>query len=205
MPNTPVDPIVTPELVAQHGLTPEEFERIKKILGREPNFTELGIFSVMWSEHCSYKNSRKELKKFPTKGPNILVKAGEENAGVVDIDLTLRSGRKAVREPHGDYLITIAPAGCMAGDALAGHAGNRETAVEKKNDAVAGRGIDDEEYRPACGQLPGSRVDGDIAGVGGVSGNVRHHGWGDAFGEVRRTIAATDHRGIRQPAESRHT
>src|SRR5438128_2471003 len=79
------DPVVTPELVAKHGLTPEEFERIKKILGREPNFTELGIFSVMWSEHCSYKNSRRELKKFPTTGPNILVKAGEENAGVVDI------------------------------------------------------------------------------------------------------------------------
>ena len=80
-----VDPVVTPEVVAQHGLTLEEFERIKKILGREPNFTELGIFSVMWSEHCSYKNSKKELKKFPTTGPNILVKAGEENAGVVDI------------------------------------------------------------------------------------------------------------------------
>jgi phosphoribosylformylglycinamidine synthase subunit PurL len=81
----PTDPAVTPELVKQHGLTPEEFERIKRILGREPNFTELGIFSVMWSEHCSYKNSRKELKKFPTTGENILVKAGEENAGVVDI------------------------------------------------------------------------------------------------------------------------
>jgi phosphoribosylformylglycinamidine synthase II len=80
-----IDPIVTPELVKQHGLTPGEFERIKKILGREPNFTELGIFSVMWSEHCSYKNSKKELKKLPTTGPNILVKAGEENAGVVDI------------------------------------------------------------------------------------------------------------------------
>jgi phosphoribosylformylglycinamidine synthase II len=79
------DPVVTPEVVKQHGLTPEEFERIKKILGRKPNFTELGIFSVMWSEHCSYKNSRRELKKFPTTGPNILVKAGEENAGVVDI------------------------------------------------------------------------------------------------------------------------
>jgi phosphoribosylformylglycinamidine synthase II len=79
------EPAVTPELVKQHGLSPEEFERIKKILGREPNFTELGIFSVMWSEHCSYKNSRKELKKFPTTGPSILVKAGEENAGVVDI------------------------------------------------------------------------------------------------------------------------
>lgn len=79
------EPIVTPELVAKHGLMQDEFERIKKILGREPNFTELGIFSVMWSEHCSYKNSRRELKKFPTSGPNILVKAGEENAGVVDI------------------------------------------------------------------------------------------------------------------------
>jgi len=77
--------MVTPELVAEHGLTPDEFERIKVILGRDPNFTELGIFSVMWSEHCSYKNSRRELKKFPTTGPNILVKAGEENAGVVDI------------------------------------------------------------------------------------------------------------------------
>src|ERR1700726_2569257 len=81
----PADPIVSPELVAKHGLMPEEFERIKKILGREPNFTELGIFSVMWSEHFSYKNSRLELKKFPTAGQNILVKAGEENAGVVDI------------------------------------------------------------------------------------------------------------------------
>ena len=80
-----VDPIVTPEVVAQHGLAPEEFERIRKILDREPNFTELGIFSVMWSEHCSYKNSRNELKKIPTSGPNILVGAGEENAGVVDI------------------------------------------------------------------------------------------------------------------------
>src|SRR5213594_2492462 len=79
------DPVVTPELIKRHGLTSEEFERIKKILGREPNFIELGIFSVMWSEHCSYKNSRKELRKFPTDGPKILVKAGEENAGVVDI------------------------------------------------------------------------------------------------------------------------
>ncbi|MGI9087312.1 MAG: phosphoribosylformylglycinamidine synthase subunit PurL [Chthoniobacterales bacterium] len=85
MPNAIADPPVTPQLVKQHGLLPEEYERIKTILGREPNFTELGIFSVMWSEHCSYKNSRRELKKFPTTGPNILVKAGEENAGVVDI------------------------------------------------------------------------------------------------------------------------
>ena len=79
------DPPLTPELVAEHGLTQDEFGRIQKILGRDPNFTELGIFSVMWSEHCSYKNSRRELRKFPTTGPGILVRAGEENAGVVDI------------------------------------------------------------------------------------------------------------------------
>jgi len=78
-------PILTPELVRQHGLSEEEFERIKAILGREPNFTELGVFSVMWSEHCSYKNTRRELRKFPTTGARVLVKAGEENAGVIDI------------------------------------------------------------------------------------------------------------------------
>lgn len=76
---------ITPEVIADHGITPEEYDRIKGILGREPNFTELGIFSVMWSEHCSYKNTRLQLKKFPTTGPSVLVKAGEENAGVIDI------------------------------------------------------------------------------------------------------------------------
>ncbi len=78
-------PAITPELIAKHGILPDEYERILRILGREPNYTELGIFSVMWSEHCSYKNSRKELRKFPTDGPTVLVKAGEENAGVIDI------------------------------------------------------------------------------------------------------------------------
>jgi phosphoribosylformylglycinamidine synthase len=79
------DPSITPELVQKHGLTPDEFERIKQVLGREPNYTELGIFSVMWSEHCSYKNTRPLLKTFPTKSPKILVGAGEENAGIIDI------------------------------------------------------------------------------------------------------------------------
>src|SRR6201987_396846 len=76
---------ITQELVRRHGLTEEEYARIKAILGREPNITELGVFSVMWSEHCSYKNTRLELRKFPTTGPQVLVRAGEENAGVVDI------------------------------------------------------------------------------------------------------------------------
>jgi phosphoribosylformylglycinamidine synthase subunit PurL len=76
---------ISPELIHSHGLTEEEYLRIKSILGREPNITELGVFSVMWSEHCSYKNTKIELKKFPTTGPSILVRAGEENAGVIDI------------------------------------------------------------------------------------------------------------------------
>jgi phosphoribosylformylglycinamidine synthase II len=79
------EPAITPELIAKHGITPDEYVRIQSILGRDPNFTELGIFSVMWSEHCSYKNSKRELRKFPTTGPGVLVKAGEENAGVIDI------------------------------------------------------------------------------------------------------------------------
>ncbi len=79
------EPALTPEVIARHGLTAEEYARIERILGRAPNFTELGVFSVMWSEHCSYKNSRPELRKFPTGGRRVLVKAGEENAGVIDI------------------------------------------------------------------------------------------------------------------------
>src|SRR3954447_8466173 len=97
---TKAEPAVTPEVVAKHGLTPEEFARIQQILGRDPNFTELGIFSVMWSEHCSYKNSRKELRKLPTTGPGILVKAGEENAGVVDIGDGWAVGFKHERTHH---------------------------------------------------------------------------------------------------------
>ncbi|MEA3305362.1 MAG: phosphoribosylformylglycinamidine synthase subunit PurL [Candidatus Omnitrophota bacterium] len=72
-------------LVKELGLTEEEFDEIKKLLKREPNFTELGVFSAMWSEHCSYKNSRKLFKLFPAKGKQVLVGAGEENSGIVDI------------------------------------------------------------------------------------------------------------------------
>jgi phosphoribosylformylglycinamidine synthase len=79
------EPAITPELVAKHNLTPDEFATAKEILGRVPSYTELGIFSVMWSEHCSYKNTRPLLKTFPTKSPKILVGAGEENAGIIDI------------------------------------------------------------------------------------------------------------------------
>ncbi|CAN5478355.1 phosphoribosylformylglycinamidine synthase subunit PurL [soil metagenome] len=75
---------ITPDVVAQHGLSPAEYEKIIELMGREPNFTELGVFSVMWSEHCSYKSSRVHLKRLPVTGPRVIVPPGE-NAGVVDI------------------------------------------------------------------------------------------------------------------------
>jgi phosphoribosylformylglycinamidine synthase II len=77
-------PAITPEVVAEHGLTPEEYQRLLEIVGRTPTLTELGIFSVMWSEHCSYKSSRVWLAQLPTKGPLVIQGPGE-NAGVVDI------------------------------------------------------------------------------------------------------------------------
>jgi len=79
------EPVVNLDLAIEHGLIEEEYERILKILGRTPSFTELGIFSVMWSEHCSYKNSIALLKTLPHEGGKLLVGAGEENAGLVDI------------------------------------------------------------------------------------------------------------------------
>ncbi|HKR22783.1 MAG TPA: phosphoribosylformylglycinamidine synthase subunit PurL, partial [Pyrinomonadaceae bacterium] len=76
--------MITPEVIAAHNLTQQEFERIRELLGREPSFAELGIFSVMWSEHCSYKSSRIHLKRLPTTGERVIVPPGE-NAGVVDL------------------------------------------------------------------------------------------------------------------------
>ncbi len=75
---------ITAEIVEQHGLKPDEYEKIKQLMGREPNLTELGVFSVMWSEHCSYKSSRVHLKRLPVAGPRVIVPPGE-NAGVLDI------------------------------------------------------------------------------------------------------------------------
>ena len=78
------DVVITREVIEKEGLTLEEYRKIKKLLKREPNYTELGLFSAMWSEHCSYKNSKPVLKLFPTKGKQVIQGPGE-NAGVVDI------------------------------------------------------------------------------------------------------------------------
>ncbi len=94
---------ITPELVAEHGLSTEEYARIRKILGRDPNFTELGIFSVMWSEHCSYKSSKAHLRRLPTRAPQVLQGPGE-NAGVVDIGDGLAAAFKMESHNHPSYV-----------------------------------------------------------------------------------------------------
>ena len=95
MPTTVTDPALkaelapaTKETAVKLGLREEEFEKIKEILGRTPNFTETSIYSAMWSEHCSYKNSIKLLKTLPRTGPKLLAEAGQENAGLVAVSYT---------------------------------------------------------------------------------------------------------------------
>ncbi len=94
---------ITPEIVAEHGLSPEEYERVLHALGREPNLTELGIFSVMWSEHCSYKSSRVHLKKLPTSASWVIQGPGE-NAGVIDIGDGLAAVFKMESHNHPSYI-----------------------------------------------------------------------------------------------------
>ncbi len=96
-------PQVTAELVVSHGITPDEYQKIIQILGREPNYTELGVFSVMWSEHCSYKSSRQYLKSLPTEGPQVLQGPGE-NAGVVDIGDGLAVAFKMESHNHPSFI-----------------------------------------------------------------------------------------------------
>ncbi|MDQ3322262.1 MAG: phosphoribosylformylglycinamidine synthase subunit PurL [Acidobacteriota bacterium] len=97
------EPQITPEVIKQHNLTHEEYEKILKILGREPNFTELGVFSVMWSEHCSYKSSRVHLGRLPTTGERVIVPPGE-NAGVVDIGDDLCVAFKVESHNHPSFI-----------------------------------------------------------------------------------------------------
>ncbi len=108
---------VTPEIAAEHGLSAEEYARVQKILGRDPNITELGIFSVMWSEHCSYKSSRVHLRRLPTKGPQVIQGPGE-NAGVVDIGDGLCAAFKIESHNHPSYVEPLQGAATGVGGIL---------------------------------------------------------------------------------------
>jgi phosphoribosylformylglycinamidine synthase II len=99
----PNEPTITPELVAEHGLKPDEYERILQLIGREPTITELGIFSAMWNEHCSYKSSKIHLKTLPTSGPQVIQGPGE-NAGVISIGDGLAVVFKMESHNHPSYI-----------------------------------------------------------------------------------------------------
>src|ERR1700678_996431 len=108
---------VTAAIAAEHGLSTEEYARVQKILGRDPNITELGIFSVMWSEHCSYKSSRVHLRRLPTKGPQVVQGPGE-NAGVVDIGDGLCAAFKIESHNHPSYVEPLQGAATGVGGIL---------------------------------------------------------------------------------------
>ena len=97
------DVLATPEMAHDHGLSSAEWEKITETLGRKPNVTELGVFSAMWNEHCSYKSSRIHLKKFPTQGPQVLQGPGE-NAGVVDLGQGMAVAFKMESHNHPSYI-----------------------------------------------------------------------------------------------------
>jgi phosphoribosylformylglycinamidine synthase subunit PurL len=97
------EPVITPELIAEHGLKPNEYARIEKLIGRQPTFTELGIFSAMWNEHCSYKSSKIHLRTLPTKAPWVIQGPGE-NAGVIDIGDGLAVVFKMESHNHPSYI-----------------------------------------------------------------------------------------------------
>ncbi|HBQ22217.1 MAG TPA: phosphoribosylformylglycinamidine synthase II, partial [Alphaproteobacteria bacterium] len=95
--------IITPEIVNQHGLSEDEYGRIQELIGREPNLVELGIFSAMWNEHCSYKSSKKWLKTLHVSGPQVICGPGE-NAGVVDIGDGMAAVFKMESHNHPSFI-----------------------------------------------------------------------------------------------------
>src|SRR5210317_2209148 len=168
------EPAITPDLIASHGLSPDEYERILEIVGREPTFTELGIFSAMWNEHCSYKSSKKWLRTLPTDGPQVICGPGE-NAGVVDIGDGQAVVFKMESHNHPSYIEPYQGAATGVGGILRDVFTMGARPIAAMNSLSFG-----EPGHPKTPQL----VNGVVAGVGGygncfgvptVGGEVRFH------------------------------
>jgi phosphoribosylformylglycinamidine synthase subunit PurL len=158
---------VTPQIAAEHGLTPDEYARTQKILGRDPNLTELGIFSVMWSEHCSYKSSRVHLKNLPTRGTHVVQGPGE-NAGVVDIGDGLVAVFKIESHNHPSFVEPFQGAATGVGGILRDifTMGARPIAV-----------LDSLRFGPITAETPSScRAVANGAGVGSSASSTRNRG-----------------------------
>jgi phosphoribosylformylglycinamidine synthase len=166
------EPAITPELIAAHGLKPDEYARILEIVGREPTFTELGIFSAMWNEHCSYKSSKKWLRTLPTTGPQVICGPGE-NAGVVDIGDNQAVVFKMESHNHPSYIEPYQGAATGVGGILRDVFTMGARPIAAMNSLSFG-----EPAHPKTRQL----VNGVVAGIGGY-GNC--FGVPTVGGEVR--------------------
>ncbi len=165
---------ITPEIVAEHGLSPEEYERVLHAMGREPNLTELGIFSVMWSEHCSYKSSRFHLKKLPTSAPWVICGPGE-NAGVIDIGDGQAAIFKMESHNHPSYIEPYQGAATGVGGILRDVFTMGARPVANMNALRFGRPDHPKMRHLISGVVSGIGGYGNCVGVPTVGGEVNFH------------------------------
>ena len=168
------DPAITPDLVAAHGLTPDEYDRVLEIMGRTPSFTELGIFSAMWNEHCSYKSSKKWLRTLPTEGPQVICGPGE-NAGVVDIGDGLACVFKMESHNHPSYIEPYQGAATGVGGILRDVFTMGARPMAAMNALSFGRPDHPRTRRLVHGVVEGIGGYGNCFGVPTVGGEVRFH------------------------------
>ena len=171
---TEITPEITAAIVAEHGLSPEEYDRVLHALGREPNLTELGIFSVMWSEHCSYKSSRIHLKKLPTTGPQVICGPGE-NAGVVDIGDGQAAIFKMESHNHPSYIEPYQGAATGVGGILRDVFTMGARPVANLNALRFGRPDHPKMRHLIAGVVHGIGGYGNCVGVPTVGGEVNFH------------------------------
>ena len=165
---------ITPEIVAEHGLSPEEYDRVLHALGREPNLVELGIFSVMWSEHCSYKSSRIHLKKLPTQAPWVICGPGE-NAGVIDIGDGQAAIFKMESHNHPSYIEPYQGAATGVGGILRDVFTMGARPVANMNALRFGRPDHPKMRHLISGVVHGIGGYGNCVGVPTVGGEVNFH------------------------------
>ncbi|MDB6176942.1 phosphoribosylformylglycinamidine synthase subunit PurL [Paracoccus sp. Z330] len=168
------EPSITPELIAAHGLKPDEYDRILDIIGREPSFTELGIFSAMWNEHCSYKSSKKWLRTLPTDGPQVICGPGE-NAGIVDIGDGQAVVFKMESHNHPSYIEPHQGAATGVGGILRDVFTMGARPIAAMDSLSFGRPQHPKTPHLVKGVVEGIGAYGNCFGVPNVGGEVRFH------------------------------
>ncbi len=168
------NPAITPELIAAHGLKPDEYDRLLGIIGREPTFTELGIFSAMWNEHCSYKSSKKWLRTLPTTGPQVICGPGE-NAGVVDIGDGQAVVFKMESHNHPSYIEPYQGAATGVGGILRDVFTMGARPIAAMNSLSFGSPDHPKTRQLVAGVVAGIGGYGNCFGVPTVGGEVRFH------------------------------